>query len=58
MIIKKLEYDWTVGGILLQVFIDTMYENALDTDNDEENVQVSSLADTTTMTELLMLKTT
>ena len=30
---EKLEYDWTEGDILLQEFMDSMYENAIDNHN-------------------------
>ena len=37
--------SWNMTG-LLQGFIDTISESALDTENDEQNKQVASLADT------------
>ena len=45
----NLEYDWTEGDILPQESIHILLENALDTDNDddEENIRVASLSDIT-----------
>ena len=45
---EKLEYDWTECDILLLEFIDTMSENSLDTDSDDETDGAADTEDNST----------